>query len=316
MRKEQRITVVIPCYNVERHIEGVVKAVPDFVDHIILVDDASKDGTRQLIDNMKDVRVIPLHHEQNQGVGGAMLTGYRKAMELGDGMVVKIDGDGQMDCAMIAPLIDSMAPETDMAKGNRLFNLAALKTMPRVRRFGNGVLGFMVKAASGYWEISDPVNGFFAIRTSTLRKMDLGRVAKDYFFESSMIIEMYYAGAHIRELPMPAIYGDEQSNLSIRRTLAGFPPRLVKAWLRRIRLCYFTYDFNMGSLYLATGLPCLLFGLIFGICRWVHFASMAQPAPTGTIMLAVITFVLGFQMLLAAVQYDITHKNPFGGVKS
>lgn len=260
---------------------------------------------------MKDVRIIPLHHEQNQGVGGAMLTGYRKAMELGDGMVVKIDGDGQMDCAMIAPLIDSMAPETDMAKGNRLFNLAALKTMPRVRRFGNGVLGFMVKAASGYWEISDPVNGFFAIRTSTLRKMDLGRVAKDYFFESSMIIEMYYAGAHIRELPMPAIYGDEQSNLSIRRTLAGFPPRLVKAWLRRIRLCYFTYDFNMGSLYLATGLPCLLFGLIFGICRWVHFASMAQPAPTGTIMLAVITFVLGFQMLLAAVQYDITHKNPF-----
>ena len=119
MRKEERITVVIPCYNVERHIEGVVKAVPDFVDHIILVDDASKDGTRQLIDNMKDVRVIPLHHEQNQGVGGAMLTGYRKAMELGDGMVVKIDGDGQMDCAMIAPLIDSMAPETDMAKGNR-----------------------------------------------------------------------------------------------------------------------------------------------------------------------------------------------------
>lgn len=183
MRNEQRITVVIPCYNVERHIEGVAKAVPDFVDHIILVDDASKDGTRQIIDSLEDARTMVLHHEQNQGVGGAMLTGYRKAMELGDDIVVKIDGDGQMDCAMIAPLIDSMAAETDMAKGNRLFNLAALKSMPRVRRFGNGVLGFMVKAASGYWEISDPVNGFFAIRTSTLRKMDLGRVAKDYFFE-------------------------------------------------------------------------------------------------------------------------------------
>lgn len=307
----KHIAVVIPCYKVERHIRQVVADVPDFVDHIILVDDCSPDNTPQLIDSLASERIIALHHEANQGVGGAMLTGFRKAIEIGADAVVKLDGDGQMDCHYIAPLMEALQQGYDFAKGNRLYDRQSLRRMPALRRIGNMGIGFMVKAASGYWNVTDPVNGFFAIRTSLLQRMDLDRVAKRFFFESSMLIEMYYGGARIHEVAMPAIYADEKSNLSISKTLFSFPPKLFAALCRRLHLRYFVYDFNICSLYLLVGLPCFLFGLIFGICEWVHYASISSPSPTGTIMVAVLTFILGFQMLLAAVQHDITAHNPF-----
>ena len=311
MRNEKRIAVAIPCYRVEEHLERVVAGLPDFVDLVLLVDDCSPDGTPALVDRLADGnRVLALHHQENWGVGGAMKTAFGKAVELGADVVVKLDGDGQMDASYIAPLVEALR-DTDFAKGNRLFDRRMLRRMPAIRRVGNMGVGFMVKAASGYWNVSDPVNGFFAITTETLRRMDLGRVADRYFFESSMLIEMHYAGARISEVTMPAIYADEQSNLSIGKTLFSFPPRLVAAWLRRLHLSYFVYDFNICSLYILVGLPSFLFGLVFGLCNWIHYASMSCPSPTGTIMVAVLTFILGFQMLLAAAQYDISAENPF-----
>lgn len=311
MYNEKKIAVAIPCYRVEAHLERVVAGIPDFVDHVLLVDDCSPDGTPELVDRMADgSRVVAIHHERNQGVGGAMKTAFRKAMEMETDVVVKLDGDGQMDATYIASLVEALE-EADFSKGNRLFDRRMLRRMPAVRRIGNMGVGFMVKAASGYWNVSDPVNGFFAIRTETLRRMDFDRVADRYFFESSMLIEMHYAGARISEVTMPAIYADEQSNLSIGKTLFSFPPRLVAAWVRRLHLSYFVYDFNICSLYLLVGIPSFLFGLIFGICEWIHYASINSPSPTGTIMVAVLTFILGFQMLLAAAQYDISAHNPF-----
>ncbi len=311
MYKEQKIAVAIPCYKVEQHLEQVVSGLPPLIDIILLVDDCSPDGTPALVDRLADgSRIVAIHHPQNKGVGGAMKTAFRKAMEMEADVVVKLDGDGQMDASYIAPLVEALEG-ADFAKGNRLFNRQMLRRMPAIRRIGNMGVGFMVKAASGYWNVSDPVNGFFAIRTKTLRQMDLDRVADRYFFESSMLIEMHYTGAHISEVNMPAIYGDEHSNLSIRKTLFSFPPRLVVAWLRRLHLSYFVYDFNICSLYILVGLPSFLFGLIFGLCEWIHYASISSPSPTGTIMVAVLTFILGFQMLLSAAQYDITAPNPF-----
>lgn len=311
MHNEKKIAVAIPCYRVEEHLGRVVEDIPDFVDYILLVDDCSPDSTPALIDRMADGRrIVALHHPCNQGVGGAMKTAFCKAMELGADVVVKLDGDGQMDASFIASLVDALR-EADFAKGNRLFDRRMLRRMPAVRRIGNMGVGFMVKAASGYWNVSDPVNGFFAVRIDTLRQMDFSRIADRYFFESSMLIEMHYTGARISEVTMPAIYGDEQSNLSIGKTLYSFPPRLVAAWLRRLHLSYFVYDFNICSLYILVGLPSFLFGLIFGLCEWIHYASISSPSPTGTIMVAVLTFILGFQMLLAAAQYDISAPNPF-----
>ena len=311
MYKEQKIAVAIPCYKVEQHLEQVVSGLPPLIDIILLVDDCSPDGTPALVDRLADgSRIVAIHHPQNKGVGGAMKTAFRKAMEMEADVVVKLDGDGQMDASYIAPLVEALEG-ADFAKGNRLFNRQMLRRMPAIRRIGNMGVGFMVKAASGYWNVSDPVNGFFAIRTKTLRQMDLDRVADRYFFESSMLIEMHYTGAHISEVNMPAIYGDEHSNLSVGKTFFSFPPRLIAAWLRRLHLSYFVYDFNICSLYILVGLPSFLFGLTFGLCEWIHYASISSPSPTGTIMVAVLTFILGFQMLLAAAQYDITAPNPF-----
>lgn len=312
MKGNKKIAVAIPCYKVEQHLEQVVQGLPGFVDSILLVDDCSPDGTGALVDRLAaaDSRIVALHHTVNRGVGGAMKSAFAKAVEIGADVVVKLDGDGQMNSSFIGPLVEALE-DAEFAKGNRLFDRIMLRRMPAIRRIGNMGVGFMVKAASGYWNVSDPVNGFFAIRTSTLRQMDLGRIADRYFFESSMLIEMHYAGARIREVPMPAIYGDEKSNLSIGKTLFSFPPRLFAAWLRRMHLSYFVYDFNICSLYILIGLPSFLFGLVFGICEWVHYASISSPSPTGTIMVAVLTFILGFQMLLSAAQYDISAKNIF-----
>jgi glycosyltransferase involved in cell wall biosynthesis len=306
------IAIAIPCYKVAQHLQNVVAGIPDFVDHILLVDDCSPDSTPALVDSLASShpRITPIHHDKNCGVGGAMKTAFCKALEIGVDVVVKLDGDGQMDPTYIAPLVEALA-DADFAKGNRLFDRQMLQRMPAARRMGNMGIGFMVKTASGYWTISDPVNGFFAIRTSTLRQMDFARIADRFFFESSMLIEMHYTGARIHEVSMPAIYGNEKSNLSIGKTLLSFPPKLIAAWLRRLHLSYFVFDFNICSLYLLVGLPSFLFGLIFGICQWVHYASLNLPAPTGTIMVAVLPFILGFQMLLAAAQYDISSPNPF-----
>ena len=311
MLNNLKIAVAIPCYKVEQHLQQVVTGLPDFVDSIILVDDCSPDSTPKLIDQLVNGnRIIAIHHPQNKGVGGAMKSAFLRAIETGMDVVVKIDGDGQMDSRFIAPMIDALN-DADFAKGNRLFDRQMLCKMPFIRRIGNMGIGFLVKASSGYWNVSDPVNGFFAIRTQTLRQMDLQRVADRFFFESSMLIEMHYTGARIKEVTMPAIYADEKSNLSISKTLLSFPPKLIAAWLRRLHLRYFVYDFNICSLYLLAGIPLFLFGLIFGLCEWIHYASLGLGAPTGTIMVAVLTFILGFQMLLSAAQYDISAPNPF-----
>lgn len=312
MLNNLNIAVAIPCYKVEQFLPQVVAGLPSFLDYIILVDDYSPDNTGDIIDQLatSDSRIVAIHHTCNRGVGGAMKSAFKKAIELKTDAVVKLDGDGQMDSQYIESLIHAL-DEAEFSKGNRLFDRRPLRNMPAIRRMGNLGLGFMVKAASGYWNVSDPVNGFFAIRTSTLCALDIDRLADRFFFESSLLIELHYTGARIVEIPMPAIYADEHSNLSIHKTLFTFPPRLITAYVRRLYLSYFVYDFNICSIYLVVGLPSFLFGLVFGVCEWIHYASINSPSPTGTIMVAVLTFVLGFQMLLAAAQYDISTPNPF-----
>jgi dolichol-phosphate mannosyltransferase len=314
MWKDANITVVIPCYKVSAHIESTVGGLPEWVDNLILVNDCSPDDTLEMLNQLalKNPKVTVLSNQINLGVGGAMITGFRHALEIKTDIVVKMDGDGQMDPdflpALLNPLCEKLA---EFTKGNRFNDFHALRSMPTSRRIGNLGLSFLIKAASGYWEVFDPSNGFIAITKSTLKKIDLDKLAHRYFFESSLLIELYYTGARIQDIPMPAIYGEEVSNLSVTRTLFGFPPKLLKALVRRIMLSYFIYDFSITSVYMLAGLPLFLYGFIYGIVKWIHFASMDVAAPTGTVMLAVLPFILGFQMLLSAVQHDIDSKNPF-----
>ncbi len=309
-----KITVIIPCYKVASQIEQVLNGIPDCVDEIITVDDCSPDDTGRVLERLsqQDSRIAVIRNSRNMGVGGAVVAGFQEALRRGCDIVIKLDGDGQMNTSHIAEMVQAIESEDyDFVKGNRFYDKLALRKMPLLRKIGNFGMSFLVKVSSGYWQISDPTNGFFAIRKETLQSIDMGWLSPRFFFESSLICELYYTGAKIKEISMPAIYGEEKSNLSILKSLLTFPPKLLCRWLRRLWLSYYVYDFNIGSLYFAAGSLSFLFGLIFGIIRWVQFASAGIPAPMGTIMIAVLTFICGFQMLLAAFQYDLTAKNPF-----
>ena len=309
-----KTTVVIPCYKVAAHIEQVLNTLPDGVDEIILVDDCSPDDTGEVLERLsqQDSRIVVVHNPKNLGVGGAMTAGFREALRRGCDIVVKLDGDGQMDSSRIVEMVQALeSGDYDFAKGNRFYDKFALRKMPLIRKIGNFGMSFLVKVSSGYWQISDPTNGFIAINRETLQRLDMSWIAPRFFFESSLICELYYTGARIKEISMPAIYGEEKSNLSVIKSLLTFPPKLFVRWWRRIWLSYYVYDFNIGSLYFAAGTLSFLFGLIFGIIRWVQFAAANTPAPLGTIMIAVLTFICGFQLLLAAFQYDLTAQNPF-----
>lgn len=303
-----KIAIVIPAYRVERDIETVLRGIPDYIKTIIVVDDASPDTGADLVAAMakQDKRIELIRHEQNQGVGGAMLTGFRKALELGAQIVVKLDGDGQMDPihipALITPLI---AGDADYVKGNRFRDFGALQQMPLIRRIGNLGLSFLTKAATGYWNIFDPTNGYFAIRADVLAQLPLAKIDRGYFFETSMLSHLYLLDAYVMDLTIPARYGGETSNLSIRRVLFEFPLKLTRTLMRRMVLKYFIFDFSMMSIYLLTGIPLLLFGLIFGITKWIQYAQLGIAAPTGTVILPTLSVILAIQILLSAIEIDL-----------
>lgn len=302
------ISVVIPSYKVSKYILDVIKDIPEFVNHIIVVDDKCPQNSGQIAKTSSDSRVIVCYNEKNLGVGGAVITGYKKALELNSDIVIKIDGDGQMDVnymqKLIQPILDGKA---DYTKGNRFTDFKALRAMPKVRLFGNSGLSFLVKAASGYWNLMDPTNGYTAINKHALEELDLDNIAKRYFFESDMLINLNIENAVVVDVEIPAKYGDEESSLSITKTLVGFPPKLFKGLCKRIFLKYFIYDFNMLSLYLVVGLPMLFFGIVFGSIKWIEAIVSNIETSTGTIMLAVLPIILGTQFILQAIQIDMNN---------
>jgi glycosyltransferase involved in cell wall biosynthesis len=306
--KSHSIAAVIPAYRVAGQIAAVLRGLPPYLKHVVVVDDASSDGTAALVQAAakRDRRVILLRHESNLGVGGAMITGFRKALDLGAEIVVKIDGDGQMDLgyldALLTPLVQGRA---DFCKGNRFRDFAALRKMPLIRRVGNLGLGFLAKAATGYWNLFDPTNGFLALRSEILAQLPLDQIDRGYYFEISMLANLYLLGAVVQDVPMPARYRDEVSNLAVERVLLEFPFKLLGTFLRRVTLKNFLYDFSMVSIYLLAGLPLLLFGLIFGGVRWAQYYRLGTPAPTGTVILPTLAVLLGIQLLLSAVESDL-----------
>jgi dolichol-phosphate mannosyltransferase len=302
------IAIIIPAYRVERNIEVVLAGLPPYIKHIIVVDDASPDTTAERVAALaqKDSRLTLIRHAQNQGVGGAMISGFRKAVELGAQIAIKLDGDGQMDAALIPALITPLIQgRADYVKGNRFRDFVSLQRMPIARRIGNLGLSFLTKAATGYWNIFDPTNGFFAIRTEVLTQLPLEKIDKRYFFETSMLANLYLINAFVMDIPMPARYGNETSHLSIYRSLIEFPLKLFRIFLRRLLLKYYIYDFSITSLYIVTGIPLLLFGFIFGSIKWIQYASRNIPAPTGTVMLPTLCVILGIQIMLSAIEIDM-----------
>lgn len=303
-----RIVAVIPAFNVAATLEGVATQIPRLVTHVLIVDDASTDGTATIARTLatRDPRIEVLRHESNGGVGAAMITGFRRALELGAAIVVKVDGDGQMPLAflprLLEPLIEGRA---DYVKGNRFRDFTAIRQMPPLRRFGNLVLSFLAKAATGYWHLFDPTNGYVAIRGEVLAALPLHRIDRRWFFETSMLTRLYLMRAVVRDVAIPARYAGAPSNLKVSHVLRDFPGRLVYAFARRIVLRYFVYDFAVASLHIAAGLGLFVTGVLFGGYNWYWYASHQLAAPTGTVVLAAVLLILGFQLLLSATALDL-----------
>ncbi len=308
-RSDVHVAAVLPAYNVAKELGSVLRAMPPLFTTIIVVNDASADQTGAIAERYAELdrRIVVIHHEQNRGVGGAMLTGLRLAIESGADIVVKIDADGQMPLwlvpQLIAPLVSG---EADYAKGNRFRDFQAVRAMPLARRIGNVALSFLAKAATGYWRVFDPTNGFLAIRTDVLSQLPLQKIDPTYFFEISMLSHLYLIGAVVKEVPIPARYAGETSSLSIPRVLRQFPGRLLWSLMRRLVLKNFVYDFNLASLHLALGVPLLLTGVGFGAWNWFWYSfHLHAAAPTGTVVLPALMIMVGVQMLLSAARFDL-----------
>lgn len=306
MYKDHRITTVIPAYNEARHIAQVIQTMPDFVDRIIVVDDCSKDDTFASAAATGDPRLVSLKTPQNQGVGGAMALGYSHALELGAEIIVKMDADAQMDPAYLSHLLDALIDgDYDYSKGNRFLAGESLASMPKHRIFGNVMLTFLTKLASGYWHIFDPQNGYTAIKSDALRILDLSRIHKRFFFENDMLVHLNYFGRRVKDVAIPARYGEEQSHLNIVGISFTFPMLLIRRFLRRIYQKYVLRDFSPIALFLFLGAVLFGWGAGFGVYLWIRGAITGIATPTGTIMLSLLPLILGFQLLLQAIVLDI-----------
>ncbi len=233
--KGKKIAVVIPAYNEQDFIQSVLSGIPHFVDAIVVVDDASHDETAKRVRETADVRVRLLANATNAGVGAATVRGYREALELQSDVLVKVDGDGQMPLEYLGALLDPVVGGGyDYAKGNRFSDRAALRAMPKRRLAGNIALTFLSKLASGYWHIVDPQNGFTAVSADALRTLDLNRLHPRYFFEDDMLIQLNARHARVKDVPMPAVYGVEESHLRISFVMITFPWLFLGRFVRRI----------------------------------------------------------------------------------
>lgn len=305
MYKGKKVCVVVPAYNEGDLVLKVIDTTPELVDHVIIIDDASKDNTFDIAKNSNDKRVIVIKHEKNQGVGGAIMTGHKKVLELGDDISVVMAGDAQMNPAYLPALLDPIIEEGyGFTKGNRFLARDSLKGMPVYRVFGNIVLTFMTKFASGYWHIFDPQNGYTAITRSALELLDFDAIHKRYPFENDLLINLNIFNIRIKDVSIPAVYGEEQSNIRLYKVIPSLLIALARGYCRRITQKYVLRSFSPVALFLSAGSVLFLWGAGFGIYELVkHWGR--EPAATGIVMLAVLPLLVGFELLLQAVVLDI-----------
>ena len=307
-----KIAVVIPCYKVKSFILEVIADVPEIVDKIFVVDDACPEQSGKFVEeNCKDQRVSVLYNKENLGVGGAVIHGYKQAIEQDFNIVVKIDGDGQMEGKLISKFITPIInKEADYTKGNRFYNPCFLRKMPRVRLIGNAILSFASKLSSGYWDIFDPTNGFTAISVNALKQLPLDKIANRYFFESDMLFRLNILRAVVMDIPMQAKYGDEISNFKISENIIPFAQGNLKNLAKRIFYNYYLRNFSLASIELVLGILLMAFGTIYGISHW----SSTTTATAGTVMVAALPIIVGFQSLLSFINYDVNSlpKNAIG----
>ena len=304
-----KVCVVIPAFKVSNQIVQVVENIGSEVQLIIVVDDKCPEKSGELVlSKVKDPRLIVVLNSENLGVGGAVKAGYERALDEDCDIIIKIDGDGQMDPKLInrllRPLLENSA---GYAKGNRFFNVEDIRKMPKIRILGNLVLSFMSKLSTGYWRIFDPTNGFTAIRSDVVGLLPLDKIDNRYFFESDILFRLNIARVPVVDVPIPAVYGSEISNLHIYKTIIEFPWKHARNFIKRIAYSYYIREFTLASIELPVGIILISFATISGIQNWVHSLSTSIPTETGTIVLIALSFLSGLQLILGFFAFDIAN---------
>ncbi len=302
-----KVAAILPCYKVAGQILPLLAKFGNEVHHIIVVDDACPEKSGEKVKaECKDSRVTVLFHEKNGGVGAAVKTGYAFALELGAEILVKVDGDGQMEPALIPELIAPIAQgEADYVKGNRFYQPEGLENMPIKRLLGNAAHSLLSKLSTGYWQMFDPANGFTALHAKIASRLPLPKIADRYFFETDILFRLNTLRAVVADVPMKAFYGEETSNLHLREVAGEFLSKSLRNSWRRIAYNYFIRGFSIASLELVFSLTLLIFGLYMGFDIILESSSTDKPATAGTIMLCALPTIVGFQMLLSFINYDM-----------
>lgn len=306
---EKQIWVVIPAYKLTQEVINLIESIPPIVSKVVVIDDACPDKSGNLIEKLcKDSRVSVHYNQENLGVGGAVKKGYKIAIENTAEIVIKLDGDGQMDPRnipkLLAPLLNH---EADYTKGNRFYTLNSLKVMPKKRLIGNSILSVMSKFSTGYWNIFDPNNGFTAISRNALENLDLSQISDSYFFESDMLFRLYCNRAVVQDVPMNSIYGNEKSNLSISKITFEFIFKHLRNSIKRFFYAYILRDASVASLELPLGFVLLIFGVGNSIITWLNSSTTGIPNNPGTVMLSGLAILTGTQFVLAFISYDVSN---------
>jgi glycosyltransferase involved in cell wall biosynthesis len=307
MNKSCRVGVVIPAYKSKDFVLSVIERIGAECDAIFVIDDACPQGTGIMVqDKCTDRRLQVLFHPLNLGVGGAVMTGYVAALYDGCEVIVKIDSDGQMDPELVPLFIEPILNgSADYVKGNRFYDLTHIKKMPGVRILGNAVLSFMSKFSTGYWDIFDPTNGYTAIHARVVANLPLDKISQRYFFESDMLFRLNTMRCVVVDVPMDAHYADETSSLKIKQIVFEFLSKHVRNFGKRIFYNYFLRDLSAASFQLVFGLVLFLFGGVFGVVQWWQASSLHVNSSAGTVMLAAMPLLVGVQLLLAFLSFDV-----------
>ena len=310
-KKHPSIIIVIPAFKVAEQIISVIRKIDKSVTHVIVVDDSCpEESGLRVTKDIKDKRVKVLFNENNLGVGGSMIRGYKEAMKFNPQYVVKLDGDGQMDPKLIPFFISELENSGgDYAKGNRFADPENLKTMPRIRVFGNLVLSFLAKFSTGYWNIFDPNNGFTVIKGETLARLPFHKISERYFFESDMLFRLNLIGAYVVDVPMTAVYGTEKSNINLAKTLLEFPAKHLRNFIKRVTYNYFLRDFNLASVELVLGLNFLFFGTLIGSINFIQAVRTESSMSVGILVLVSILIISGLQLILSFFSFDMNIRN-------
>ncbi len=272
-----------------------------------MIDDCCPDGSGKLVqESCADARVRVVFNETNLGVGGAVMAGYARAAQDGCAVIVKMDGDGQMDPALlpklVAPIIEGAA---DYTKGNRFYDLAQIGQMPAARIIGNAALSFMSKISTGYWDMFDPTNGYTAIHGRLVSRLPVGKISRRYFFETDMLFRLNTLRAVVMDIPMDARYGDEVSGLRISRILPDFLYKHARNTVKRVFYNYFLRDMSLASIELVGGVILVLFGTAAGGYFWTEASTSGVTASAGRVMISALPLILGFQLILGFLAFDI-----------